>query len=338
MWYNEMSARLLDRGGRFLWSATAQAGGDVLWRLHQRAMEEEGSANPSVTEHPILLSDNPHIGEEEKEELKQKFAHDPDAYRVRILGEYLITSFHIYPTFSVTNHCCEPFDIPDNWCRYMIVDPGTVVAAVLFVAVPPDNSHVYCYDEMYLRDSDPQKWIETIKHKTDNQIFQSFIIDDNGSRRTDASSGSTVRQVYADLLKSRNIKSRETGHSFRLGDSNVKAGLDQVRRWLVPKENSKDGKPFLQIFLGGAVGCHHLVEEFQRYHKKRNKTTGVLTDEPVQKHNHQMDNLRYAAMHGCHYVEPKAIKNKSRGRKMMDAKKKRKKQQRQLNESSVVLG
>ena len=321
-WYTETAARLLDRGGRFFWSATAQAGGDQLWRLHQRAMEEEGNPNASVTEHPILLSDNPYMSEKDKEELAKKYSHDPDAYRVRILGEYLITSFHIYPTFNITNHCCEPFEVPRNWCRYMIVDPGTVVAAALFVAVPPDRSHLYVYDELYLRDCNPQKWADAIKHKTAGQVFQSFIIDDNGSRRTDASSGTTVRQVYADLLKNMRIKSRATGHSFELGQSNVRAGLDQVRKALDPKAKSKDGKPYLQIFL---PGCPNLVEEFPRYYKKRNKLTGMIAEEPLQKNNHALDCLRYAVMHGCPYVEPKKIKNRSNGRQRWDEKRKRNK-------------
>lgn len=332
-WYTEMAARLLDRGGRFFWSATPQAGGDQLWRLHQRAAEEEGSPDPSVTEHPILLMDNPYISDSVKDELARKFSHDPDAYRVRILGEYLITSFHIYPTFNVTNHCIEPFEIPANWCRYMIVDPGTVVAAVLFVAVPPDQSHLYVYDEMYLRDSHPQKWAEAIRHKTSGQVFQSFIIDDNGSRRTDASSGTTVRQVYADILKNLKIESRATGHSFELGQSNVIAGLEAVRKALDPKPKSKDGKPYIQIFL---PGCPNLVEEFPRYYKKRNKTTGIISEEPVQKHNHALDCLRYAVMHGCPYVEPKPIKRRSSAGKFMEAKKKKLKKKR--GDRSIVIG
>lgn len=332
-WYTEMAARLPDRGGRFFWSATAQAGGTQLWHLHQRAMEGEGTLNPSVTEHPILLMDNPYISEEAKEELAEKYKHDPDAYRVRILGEYLITSFHIYPTFSITEHCCEPFEIPRNWCRYMIVDPGTVVAAVLFVAVPPNQSHLYCYDEIYLRDSNPQKWAEAIKHKCAGQVFQSFIIDDHGSRRTDASSGTTVRQVYADILKQLKIESRATGNSFQLGQSNVQAGLDQVRKALGPKPNAKDGKPYIQIFM---PGCPNLVEEFPRYHKKRNKTTGVISEEPVQKNNHLLDTLRYAVMHGCEYVKPKPINRRSNAGKFMENK--RKMQKKNQRDKSIVIG
>jgi hypothetical protein len=329
-WYLEMAARVLRKRGKFFWSATAQAGGDQLWNLHLRALEEMGELSPSVTEHPILLSDNKHVEQKLKDDLAKKYAHDPDAYRVRILGEYLITSFHIYPTFSITNHCIEPFEVPRDWCRYMIVDPGTVVCAVLFVAVPPDGSHLYCYDELYIRDCDPQKFGERVKHKTDGQTFQSFIIDDNGSRRTDSSSGTTVRQVYADILKSLKIKSRATGSSFELGASNVTAGLENVRTALHPKDKSKDGKPYIQIFNH----CHNLMEEFPRYHKKRNKTTGTLMEEPVQKHNHLLDTLRYAVMHGCRYVKPDPVKHTSNGKKRWDTKRKKQKKPK----DGILLG
>lgn len=325
-WYLEMAARLLDRKGRFLWSATAQAGGNQLWNLHLRAMDEAGDESPSITEHPILLKDNPHIDESEKEELARKYRHDPDAYRVRILGEYLITSFHVYPQFSITQHCIQPFEIPRDWCRYMIVDPGSTVCAVLFVAVPPDRRHVYCYDELYIRDCDPHKFGEMIYHKTQGQNFQSFIIDDNGSRRTDTSSGTTVRQVYTSILKEKKIVSRATGYGFELGLSNVQAGLDMVRKWMYPDKDSKDGKPVLQVFFDGmSVGCPHLVDEIQRYYKKRDPKTNLILNEPVQKNNHQCDNLRYAAMHGCRYIKPDPVKYQSNGKKRWSEKRKRSK-------------
>lgn len=335
-WYTEIAARLLDRNGRFFWAATAQEGGDQLWQLHLRAMEDEGSEKPSVSEHVILLKDNPYITDEGKEELAEKYKHDPDAYRVRILGEYLITSFHIYPTFNITNHCIEPFEIPSNWARYMIVDPGSVICAVLFVAVPPDESHLYFYDELYIRDCDPQKFGDMVYHKTQGKLFQSFIIDDNGSRRTDASSGTTVRQVYADVLEARGIKSRATQSSFELGASNVQAGLAEVRKAFHPKKNSKDGKPYIQIFLDGITGCPNLVEEIPRYHKKRNKVTGAISEEPVQKNNHLCDCARYAVMHGCRYVEPKPIRIRSASAMYMD--KKRKKQRKKKGNPSIILG
>lgn len=322
-WYLEMAARLLDRNGRFVWSATAQTGGDQLWNLHLRAEEEEGSPEPAVTEHPMILANNPHIDEKEKQELALKYKHDPDSYRVRVLGEYLITSFRMYPTFSKTNHCCTPFEIPPDWCRYMIVDPGSVICAVLFLAVPPDESHIYVYDELYLRNCDPEMFGDAVQHKVKGHIFQSFIIDDNGSRRTEASSGTTVRQVYAEQLKRRRLRSRASGSGFELGLSNVKSGVEKVKQWMHPKQNSSDGLPYLQVHHDGQIGCTNFVYEIERYHRKRVK--GHLVDEPEQKHNHLMDDLRYAAMHGCRYIKPKKIKPTSNGRRMFDKKQKRNK-------------
>lgn len=305
-WYTEMAARLLDRQGRFVWSATAQAGGDQLWNLHLRYEAEAGKDEPAVEEFGIYLDDNPHITEKAKNQLKEKYAHDPDAYRVRIQGEYLITSFRIYPAWNDTTHIAGHFEIPKNWCRYMVVDPGHVICAVLFIAVPPCGKRFVAYDELYLQDCDPSKFGDEVRRKAEGLRFQSFIIDDAGSRRTEAASGTTIRQVYSEQLYRNRVRSFDTGYSFELGLSNVHSGLAKVREWLgkSPECSCDDCKlidkaPAFVVMDGMAP---NFVNEIKRYHRKR--VGGLLREEPEQKNNHLMDAVRYAAMHGCRYVSP----------------------------------
>ena len=47
-WYDEMAARLLDRSGRFIWSATPQDSSDSLLSLYERAVDSEGDPEPVI--------------------------------------------------------------------------------------------------------------------------------------------------------------------------------------------------------------------------------------------------------------------------------------------------
>lgn len=324
-WYDEVSPRLMAKKGRLLWSATPQVGGNTLLMLHERCQAQLSLPEDerSSSEFFMLLSGNVHIDEDEKHKLAEKYKYDADAYRVRIQGQFLILGGLIYPQWSHTKHVIEPFEIPDNWCRYMTVDPGHTVCGVLFFAVPPPDDpkhggHVYCIDELYIRECDPTKFAEQVRYKTQGNNWQAFIIDDCGSRRTDGAIGISMRQGYSDALKARDIRSKETGSNFLIGSSDVKAGLMQVREWIgaILHHPGYDDRPKLQVFNT----CSNLMFEIKLYYKKRHPKGG-WTDEPNQTRNHLCDTLRYAAMHGLRYVKPENGK-KSLWRKWFDSERK----------------
>lgn len=324
-WYIEGSARLMAKKGRFFWSATPQVGGMALVQLHDRCQSQLfwPEESRSSSEFFMLLGDNCHIDESEKAKLAEKYKHDPDAYRVRILGQFLVLGGLIYPQWSTDKHVIDPFEVPDTWARYVIVDPGHTVCAVLKFAVPPPNDPkyggcVFCVDELYIRECDPTVFGDAIRHFTDGQTIQAFIIDDCGSRRTDGAIGINMRQAYSKALADRNIRSVETGSDFLTGISDVKAGLMQVRQWIgeTVHHGEHGDTQKLQVFSS----CCNLISEIRVYYKKRHPKFG-WTDEPNQVNNHCCDCLRYAAMHGCRYVAPRSTK-KSRWRRWFESEQK----------------
>jgi hypothetical protein len=80
------------------------------------------------------------------------------------------------------------------------------------------------------------------------------------------------------------------------------AGLESLRAWL---QISNDGQPTLQCFKKQSVDdtVPNLRREISRYHFKR--VAGVVTDKPVAKDNHTVDNCRYLAAYGCPYIKPR---------------------------------
>ncbi len=305
-WYAEMSARLLDREGKFVWTATPQAGGEKLYDLSLTAEDQVGKINPRVEEFVTLLHDNPYITIEQKRILAEKYENSED-YRVRISGEFAVSARRIYPEFHDRIHQVEPFPVALDWTRYAIVDPGHQICAVLFVAVPPPHGEYgkrkFFYDELYIPHCTSRIFGERMKAKCEGQHFQAFLIDGRAGRITEMGSGLTIESQYAVALKANGVASQSTGHGFIWGSDDLRAGIESMHGWL---GIGPEGAPTLQILRGR---CPNLVREIVRYNKR--KVGDRVLDEPVKKNDHLVDCGRYAAAFGCPYVRPKGAVKKS---------------------------
>lgn len=296
-WVPEMQARILDRRGKIIWSATPQAGTQHLFDLHQRAVDEKDDPNKQVDEFVALLADNRFMSEEAKADFIRNIANE-DERLVRIGGEFAISGFKVYPEWG-DRHLVKSFDIPHTWTSYAYVDPGRQRCAVTFFAVPPpeaNDPHVYCYDEAYIKDCDARKFASTFADKARQRQFQCFYIDYKEASKHETGSGLTIIEQYAAEMKRQGIKSVESGHSFLPGVSDLKAGIEAVRGWLM---EDQDGVVKLRVFK---EKCPNLDHEMRRYHYKR--VGGITTDDPVKRNDHLVDTLRYAAASMPKYKKP----------------------------------
>jgi hypothetical protein len=299
-WYVEISARLLDRKGKFIWSASPQVGTQMLFEIHKRAEEQLSLPKEQrrAEEYHMKLSVNPFIDKDEVSSLHEKYS--ADKRRVMIDGEYAIMSYMVYPDFSKTVHGVKEFDIDPSWSHYMLVDPGRQVCGTLFFAVPPDNHALagrkICYDELYIKDCTASMWGDEVGPRVRGKNFVEFIIDHQGSNPHEIGSGKTVEEQYTEALRVQRVRCRLSGDGFTWGSNDLKAGLSRVHTWL---QNRDDGYPTFVYFV---ERIYWLLWEFERYHNA--KKNDQLTDTPLKKNDHLMDLLRYAAMHGLPYVEP----------------------------------
>lgn len=328
-WYPEMAARLVDRKGKFIWSATPQSGTDQLFDLSLQAEKETERKDPRVVEFLILLEDNPYIPSDQKELLALKYS-DPEQYRVRIKGEFAILRRRVYPEFNSAVHGVGLPEPPPHWTRYAITDPGRQLCVTTFIAVPPpeESKKKYVYDELYIENCTAIKYGQEMAQKCKNQQFQAFIIDSHMAKQTDMGSGATVGFQYSQELKNNNIASIETGHGFHWGSDDIKGGIEAVRSWLYI---GSDGRPTL-LFVAGKT--NKLCHQMERYHNKMIKN--VLTDEPAQINCDGPDTLRYAAMHKLPYVKPPPRK-KREGYAMKAMRAKREKQRRKSGRTFINL-
>lgn len=329
-WYPEMSARLLDRAGKMFWGATPQTGSDRLYELHcrceqeweaWRAVEFTPDEEPSAREFLILLSDNPHIDERQKDELAKDLTEEEAA--VRLGGGFAVEASKVWPEYAVKTHDVPYFDIPPHWTRLTITDPGRQVCAVLFAAVPKpgdvipvgvdrdgepvvttareDRPYIFLYDELYITACDADKYGERMAYKCSGQHFNAFVIDRHGSRISDTGSGRNVEEQYADALRRHRVACERTGHGFTWGSDDVDAGVLAVRELLRLRD---DGRPVLMT-VDVRSKLPNFKYEIDRYRYKR--TNNITTEKPEDRGRvHQMANLRYLAMYRPTWVEPPA--------------------------------
>ena len=323
-WFGEAIARLVDRGGRFVWGATPQTGTQKLYDLYLKSLEEEelGVENPLVKEFVLSIYDNPFISDEDRAMFVASL-DDEDQIRVRIEGEHAISEFKIFNSYFFPRgvHAQEPFPIPDNWTRFAAIDPGHQVAAVVFAAVPPkqkpvwdDNDideslygdFVYIYDEIHIKRCDATRLAREMKEHIGSQVMHTILLDHHGGSLTEIGTGRTPEMQYKDAFTKARVPLPQVGRYFTYGSDDLSGGILRIKEFLRLRE---DGTPKLKIIAGR---CPQLVSSMSRYQWK--VVNGIITDKPLAKSCDSVDCLRYLVMHpGIRHqkIEGKARKKRN---------------------------
>ncbi len=283
-WIPESLARIVDRKGKFQWSAMPHSTNNALLGMKERAEASEAALGEtsSIRLFRLRFLDNPHLDEDEKRKSIERWAASgDDVLRMRAEGDFIVDSVLVYPSFDMSIHGLDRAQLPDghvpsNWCRYAVVDPGHAVTAVLFAAVPPAEDFWLVYDQLYLRQSNAVVFGEQFAKKVLSHHFHAFLIDAHGGRLRDIGSGRLPVEQYTEQLMKRGIRSQITGSSFLAGCDDVIARCESTRAALHIRPS---GTPTVRILRGAAPD---LEREIKRYRKVVNYVSGVpiVTDKP----------------------------------------------------------
>jgi len=309
-WVPELQARLVDRRGVFTWSAMPHSTNNALIGLKERAEEQEALHGDKSTIRLFKLRflDNPFLPEAEKQKSIARWAAvGPDVLRQRAEGDFIVDSVLMYPNFDMSVHgysreSLEHGQVPKDWTRYAVIDPGHSVTAILFAAVPPDESTILLYDQLYLRQCNASVFGEEFEKKVRDLHFHAFIIDAHGARIRDIGSGRLPSEQYTEQMASRNIRSAITGSSFLAGCDDIPARSEATRVSLHIR--AKTGTPLLRVLSGA---CPDLEREIKRYRKKVNYVSGiaVVTDAPNTRGEcHLVQCMEYLCAYRPKYHKP----------------------------------
>lgn len=178
----------------------------------------------------------------------------------------------VYPDFK--DCLVDPFPIPNNWLRIFGFDKGWSDETCLCCgAIDTKKGICYIYDEYYEREKPITYHARRIKEKVFGLPMYKNIIADPSVRNRNDRDGVSYRDVFQ----------QASGLWLEEGNNSIFDGIERVRDFMY------QGK--LKIF----ISCVNLKDEAQKYQWKKDKD-GIIKDEPVDKHNHLMDAMRYMVM------------------------------------------
>jgi hypothetical protein len=283
-WVPEMQARLVDRKGVLCWSAMPHSTNNALLGLKERAdaAQETLGDESNIQQFKLRFLDNPYLDDDEKKKSLERWAASgEDVLRMRAEGDFITDSILVYPNFDMRIHGLERDQLPNGqipheWCRYAVIDPGHAVTAVLFCAVPPTEEYWLCYDQLYLRQCNATIFGERFAERVRDWNFHAFIIDAHGGRLRDIGSGRLPVEQYTEQLIKHNVRSEVTGSSFLAGCDDILARGEATRNALHIRP---EGTPKLRVLRNS---CPDLEREIKRYRKMVNNVAGVavVTDKP----------------------------------------------------------
>ena len=287
-----------------IWSATSQ---DISRQFHDlRRDSDRGAEYVEFFSAPI--ENNPHIPEEEKRIFWESLQTE-EARQLRYYGVYAITSRWVYSHFdAMGHHGCEPFLIPSSeYARYVILDPGRTHAGTLFIAVPPDESHVYVYDGFDLRNSHAKEWADMIVDRQGAYKFEAFIIDDRMGRQHAPGPELSSAEHYWQALQEVGVEPRMhgpvEGTGFFAGGSDVMAREEALLAWMQLRDHGPfSGTAKLQVFRGRLPELERQILNAHTDPKRKNKrVTGKGIQEDL------LVCLEYAANFGLVYNIPEVV-------------------------------
>lgn len=244
---------------------------------------------------PSLVYENKYLMENDKEYVRTLENLPEDRKQAMLYGNWDVFDGQFFPEFKRSIHVIEPFEIPKNWDRYISIDYGLDMFAVLFYAVD-SKGKTYVYNEI---------------HKTNLIVSEARQILKSVMRNIN------YKYIYAppDLWNRNRDTGKSTAELFYEGGINLtKVNNNRVSGWLNVKEwikikkvrNEQTGVLYEDSDLKIFNNCINLIRCLpQLQHDEKNPN-----DTATEPHEltHITDALRYYCVN---YIAPtKEIINK----------------------------
>lgn len=276
----ELRARLVDHDSQLVWSSWPDHRSDELAQFNEMVDKEIESGSGLARKVVLTMTGNKHLSKK----TVQKFlagCNSQEEIEARDKGKFVTESLRMYPLFDKHYHIAYGQDPeqddalakllrrtdgipPNDWTKYLIVDPGTNAPAALLCSVPPTElgDYVVPYQEFYPGRADAVQLAALIKREMPNEKYYQFIIDHRASRQTPMGFGSTIKAEYERAFKLAGLTCHTSLNMFTPGCDDVGGRQMVINGWLHP---GKTGYPKLRIVQHR---CPKLIEQLTKIKKK----------------------------------------------------------------------
>ena len=195
-------------------------------------------------------------------------------------GDWDIYDGMFFPEFKRSIHVVEPFKIPDNWNRYIAMDYGLDMFAVLFVAIDTKGK-AYVYNEIHKPNLIVSEAVQTLKsYMRQNKYKYIYAPPDLWNRNRDT--GKSTAELFW-----------EGGVDLTKASNNRIAGWLNVKEWLRVKKvrHEQTGELYEDSGLKIFSNCLNLIKYLPQLQHDEKEPNDVATEphEPT----HITDALRY---------------------------------------------
>ena len=246
---------------------------------------------------PSLVTDNKFMLEYDPDYIKRLDALPEKERKALKYGDWDIYDGMFFPEFKRRIHVIEPFEIPDNWNRYIAMDYGLDMFAVLFVAIDTKGK-AYVYNEIHKNNlivSEARQVLKSYMRKARYKYIYAPPDLWNRNRDTGKSTAELFYEGGIDLAKASN---------------NRIAGWLNVKEWLKVRKvrNEQTGEIYEDSDLKIFNNCINLIKYLPQLQHDEKEPNDVATEPNEQ--THITDALRYFCV--SRVAPTKEIKNKEK--------------------------
>jgi hypothetical protein len=296
---DELKARLVDNQAQLVWSTWPDGRSTDLASFTETVDRAIETGDTELARKVVLtMSGNKHLDPKSVREFLAGCATEEER-DARDKGLFVTERLRMYPLFDKASHSAivdGPAEdelsrvlrrrdgIPPNeWTKYLILDPGTNSPGVLLCAVPPPELGKYyiAYQQFYPGRMDAKQIAKLIKRDAGHERFYKFIIDKRASRQTPMGFSSRVVDAYEEAFLEERLFCAATRHRFTPGCDDVGGRQMRLNGLLHPLTSS--GLPQLRIVTHRCKDlCDQLIKVkkavVSKEIKDERKAIGSVTD------------------------------------------------------------
>lgn len=340
-WIKEMQARIIDRNGYILWSATPQLAGQDFFDIEIQAGDPDNKLKPLAQQRAffVMLShENFYLDSEGREAFFETLKNDADELMTRYFGKSARSLLIAYPEFQIEKHVVKPVTMRYYDCRYPGFDPGTSEAGILMCMSPEQIEDeeeiaklteqerwyrtrpgcIVVYDECLIKNANANMVAEKFKElieKYPEKGFQDLTIDEKGSKAV-VWKGMKVQEnpgtIYKEAIQRTGLVpydcTEDKDWQWKYGSNDVDYGIARTKDYLCI---APDGLP--RIFV--TENCERLIYQLQSHRKTRDHEGNFTGYEKGNKT--LLDILRYITTRGIQWI-PAPLKNPKRAYSVSD--------------------
>lgn len=234
------------------------------------------------------------------EDIEKKIReYDEEEKEARISGKPIHLSGLVFKTFNRQTHVVDPFDIPDDWTRYCIIDPHDRKPFMCTWGCVSPTGKLFIYDEWPSEAFHKIKssslvvgdYVTLIREKERGQRIHDRIIDARFGKKVSSQTGRSIRDMFDDAGMYFHDSYLDNGGS-------VDQGHQAVREVL---KIGSDGTPTLRVFSS----CQNVVHAFLHYCWDDFKGNEKAPKEkPKDVNKDPIDCVRYFVMEQPRWVDP----------------------------------